>query len=84
MNKSELIKHISERTAAPQVLTGKIVDAAIVAIKQQVLAGETVQLMGFATFTLKARPERQGRNPQTGEAMTIDATEKPHCKLGKW
>ena len=46
-------------------------------------AGDKVQLVGFGTFEVKALAERTGRNPKTGEAMTIAASKKPAFAAGK-
>ena len=45
--------------------------------------GEKVQLVGFGTFEVSERAAREGRNPQTGEAMTIAASKTPKFKAGK-
>lgn len=44
---------------------------------------EKIQLVGFGTFKIRERAERTGRNPQTGEQMTIPASKSPAFKLGK-
>ena len=59
------------------------VDAVMTSIIEDVAAGNKVQLIGFGTFETSTRAEREGRNPQTGEAMTIPATVVPKFKAGK-
>lgn len=88
MNKVELIKATKEIVS--QELegvtakdTGIFVEATIKAIQDAVIAGEKVQLIGFGTFETVERAERQGRNPKTGEAMTIAASKAPKFKAGK-
>ena len=49
----------------------------------ETLKGDKVQLVGFGTFEVRERPERQGRNPQTKEPMTIAASKLPAFKAGK-
>lgn len=84
MTKKDLINQLSAHLEMPKSTANTVLNAAIDIIKDAVLAGETVQIKEFATFSLKERAERQGRNPQTGEAITIPAHTKPFCKLAKW
>ena len=88
MNKTELIKVtkeiVSQELEGVTVKdTGIFVEATIKAIQDAVIAGEKVQLIGFGTFETVERAERQGRNPKTGEAMTIAASKAPKFKAGK-
>ena len=88
MNKTELIKAtkeiVSQELEGVTVKdTGIFVEATIKAIQNAVIAGEKVQLVGFGTFEVVERAERQGRNPKTGEAMTIAASKAPKFKAGK-
>ena len=88
MNKTELIKAtkeiVSQELEGVTVKdTGIFVEATIKAIQDAVIAGEKVQLIGFGTFEVAERAERQGRNPKTGEAMTIAASKAPKFKAGK-
>lgn len=88
MNKTELIKAtkeiVSQELEGVTVKdTGIFVEATIKAIQDAVIAGEKVQLIGFGTFETVERAERQGRNPKTGEAMTIAASKSPKFKAGK-
>ena len=50
---------------------------------KQLKAGDKVQLVGFGTFEVAERPEREGRNPRSGETMTIAASKNPKFKAGK-
>ena len=88
MTKQELIKStkeiVSQELEGVTVKdTGIFVEATIKAIQNAVIAGEKVQLVGFGTFEVVERAERQGRNPKTGEAMTIAASKAPKFKAGK-
>ena len=88
MTKQELIKStkeiVSQELEGVTVKdTGIFVEATIKAIQDAVIAGEKVQLIGFGTFETVERAERQGRNPKTGEAMTIAASKAPKFKAGK-
>ena len=58
---------------------GKVFDY----ITEQLSAGEKISLIGFGTFEVAERPERQGRNPRTGETTTIAASKTPKFKAGK-
>lgn len=88
MTKQELIKStkeiVSQELEGVTVKdTGIFVEATIKAIQDAVIAGDKVQLIGFGTFETVERAERQGRNPKTGEAMTIAASKAPKFKAGK-
>ena len=88
MTKNEMIKAtkeiVSQELEGVTVKdTGIFVEATIKAIQNAVIAGEKVQLVGFGTFEVIERAERQGRNPKTGEAMTIAASKAPKFKAGK-
>jgi DNA-binding protein HU-beta len=73
MNKSELIDAIATQTDASKAQTGEILDATIEAITKAVTDGETVQLIGFGSFSSGNRAARTGRNPTTCEEIRIPA-----------
>ena len=52
-------------------------------VSEEMQKGEKVQLVGFGTFEVSERAAREGRNPQTGETMTISASKSPKFKAGK-
>ena len=52
-------------------------------VTEELQKGEKVQLVGFGTFEVSERPARVGRNPQTKEQMTIEASKAPKFKAGK-
>jgi len=83
MNKSELIEAIAESAELTKSDAGRALDAALEAITAALKRGETVSLVGFGSFGVKERAERQGRNPQTGNAITIQAAKIPSFKAGK-
>ena len=64
---------IAEKADVTAVEAKKTLDATIEAIKDAVVAGDKVQLLGFGTFAVKKRPARQGVNPSTGAKITIAA-----------
>ncbi|MEI7796634.1 MAG: HU family DNA-binding protein [Methylococcaceae bacterium] len=89
MNKSELISAIAESANAikPDSLTkadaGRALDGFIAAVTKALSVGDTVALVGFGTYSVKERAERKGRNPQSGEEITIKAAKTPTFKAGK-
>ncbi len=83
MNKSELIEAIAESADLTKADAGRALDAVIDAITEALKKGDTVSLVGFGSFAVKERAERQGRNPQTGEVITIQAAKIPSFRPGK-
>ena len=83
MNKTELVAAMAEQAG----LTKKDAEAALKAFTDVVAAelkkDGKVQLVGFGTFEVSERAAREGRNPQTGESMTIAASKVPKFKAGK-
>lgn len=82
MNKTELVKKIAEKAELSQADSKKALEATVEAIKEALAAGESVQLIGFGTFSVAERPERQGKNPRTGEVLTIPAKKVAKFKAG--
>ena len=78
MNKTELIAAIAERAEISKKDSEKAVKAFI-----DVVTEEKVQFVGFGTFEVSKRAARTGKNPQTGEPMTISACNAPKFKAGK-
>lgn len=83
MNKSELIDQIAQRAQLSKANANAALDATVAAITEALKSGDTVSLVGFGTFEVRARAERQGRNPKTGEAIRIEAAKNPAFKAGK-
>lgn len=83
MTKTELIAAVSDKTGFAKKDVGSIIDATFSEITNSMAAGNEVRLIGFGTFEVRDRGERQGRNPQTGEPMTIAAKKAPAFKAGK-
>jgi DNA-binding protein HU-beta len=83
MNKSELIDAIAESAELTKADAGRALDGFIKAVEGALKAGESVALVGFGTYSVKERAERKGRNPQTGEEITIKAARIPSFKAGK-
>ena len=83
MNKTELISAMSEKSELTKVDTEKALKAFIDTLTEELKNGGKVQLVGFGTFEVAERAERQGRNPKTGETITIPASKSPKFKAGK-
>ena len=83
MNKTELVAAMAEQTG----LSKKDAEAALKAftdvVANELKANGKVQLVGFGTFEVSERAAREGRNPQTGDTMTIAASKAPKFKAGK-
>ncbi|CAE6867075.1 DNA-binding protein HU-beta [Paraburkholderia aspalathi] len=83
MNKSDLIDAVSAQTDVSKAQTGEALEALIDAITKAVTGGETVQLIGFGSFSSGARAARTGRNPQTGAEIKIPASKTVKFTAGK-
>lgn len=82
MNKAELIDIVAAKANASKAATSVVIGAAIEAITEAMSKGETVQFIGFGTFSVQDRPARTGRNPQTGAEMKIAAKKVVRFKAG--
>jgi DNA-binding protein HU-beta len=74
MKKTELIEAVSAATGESQAATARALEALINIISKEVASGGEVAITGFGSFKASARSERAGRNPRTGESMTIAAS----------
>ncbi|KRE07954.1 HU family DNA-binding protein [Priestia megaterium] len=83
MNKAELIDAVATKSELTKQDSRKAVDALFETISNTLAKEEKIQLLGFGTFEVRERAERTGRNPQTGEEMTIPASKVPAFKPGK-
>lgn len=83
MNKQELIDAVASSTGASKTIAGEAVDAVIGAITTAVVKGDTVQLIGFGSFSQGSRAARTGRNPATGEEINIAAAKTVKFTAGK-
>ena len=73
MNKTELIEKIAAKAAMSKADAKKALEATTEAVKEALVAGESLQLIGFGTFSVAERPAREGVNPHTGEKIAIAA-----------
>jgi DNA-binding protein HU-beta len=83
VNKQELIDAVAESADLPKASATRAIDAVLDSITDALKKGDSVSLVGFGSFNVKARPARIGRNPQTGAAINIAATNVPSFKAGK-
>src|SRR6266478_97125 len=75
MNQSELIEKVAQASELNQAAAGRAVKAVVNAILDALVAGEAVRVSGLGSFDVAVRPAREGRNPQTGEAIQIADSE---------
>lgn len=78
-----MIDLIADKCELTKSQAGRALDAMLEGITAALRNGEQVALVGFGTFAVKDRAERQGRNPQTGATMVIKASRIPGFKPGK-
>ncbi len=83
MNKAELIDMVADNADLSKAAAARAVDAVFDGITESLQGGDTVTLVGFGTFSVSARSARTGRNPRTGESITIAASKAPKFKAGK-
>ena len=83
MNKKELIMAVAEKAELSKKDADKAVNAMLDTIMETVALEEKVQIVGFGTFEIRNRSERQGRDPRTNSPITIPASKVPAFKVGK-
>ena len=83
MNKQELIGQVADHSGLTRGDAMKAVEAVFDVISAALKKGDEVRLVGFGTFSVSKRKASTGRNPRTGEPMTIKASSQPKFKAGK-
>lgn len=83
MNKTELIKKISEKSGITQKDVDLIVKSYIEVVTEALKDGEKVQIPGFCSYEVKQKAERMAINPATKEKVKVPACKVPVCKMGK-
>ena len=83
MNKNDLIAAVSETSDLSKADATKAVDSVFDTISNTLKNGDEVRLVGFGTFSVAHRKASKGRNPRTGEEITIPASNQPKFKAGK-
>ncbi len=74
MNKAEMADRLAARTVLNKAAARDVVDSIFAVIGEALANGEEVRIAGFGTFTARTRPARTGRNPKTGEVISISAS----------
>ena len=82
MNKTELVEKIAAAAGLSKADSQKALEATIAAIKDALVAGDKVALVGFGTFSVSERPAREGINPATKEKIKIAAKKVAKFKPG--
>ncbi len=83
MTKMELISMVASKSELSKKDSEKAVNAFIDSIVDTLVKGDKIQLIGFGTFEVRDRAAREGKNPLTGEKLSIPATKVPAFKAGK-
>ena len=82
MNKTELIDKIAAGAGISKADSKKALDATVNALKEALIAGDKIQLVGFGTFSVNERPAREGINPATKEKIQIAANKVAKFNAG--
>ncbi|MCI9216452.1 HU family DNA-binding protein [Lachnospiraceae bacterium 42-17] len=83
MNKTELVAAIASQAEISKKDSEKALKAFVDVVTAELKKGHKIQLVGFGTFETSTRAAREGRNPQTGKTMKIEACKAPKFKAGK-
>lgn len=83
VNKNDLVGAVSSSAGLSKSDAAKAVDGVFEAITGALKGGDEVRLVGFGTFSVAARAASEGRNPRTGDKITIPASKQPKFKAGK-
>jgi len=83
MNKNDLINAVAEKEGLEKKVAAKAVAAVFDCIGDALDKGDSVQLIGFGTFQVRARAAKKARNPKTGAVINVKATKVPAFKAGK-
>jgi len=82
VRKQELVRAVADATQQNDTVSTQAVNAVFSAIEDSLSQGDEVTISGFGSFKVVERSARQGRNPQTGEPMTIGARKSPVFRPG--
>ena len=82
MKKVELVEAVATEAGLTKADAGRAIDATFAAITEVLKKGEKITLIGFGTFSVSRREERNGRNPQTGAVVKIPARNAVTFKAG--
>ena len=82
MNKTEFVANVAKTAGTTKAEVSKVLAAGIAVITKALKKGETVQIIGFGTYSVAKRAARKGRNPATGKEIKIAASKAPKFKAG--
>ncbi len=82
MTKTELVATAAKKSGLTQKDTDKALNALMEAVSEALANGDKVQLTGFGTFEVREKAAREGRNPRTGETISVPASKAPAFKAG--
>ncbi len=83
MTKSQLIEAIAERRNITKSRADQIVDIVFQSMSSALERGDGIEIRGFGSFTVRDYPSYQGRNPKTGDPVTVPEKRLPRFKVGK-
>ena len=83
MTRTELVANVAEKAGITKKSADLVLNSLFDTIKQALVEGDKVQIIGFGTFEIRNRAARKGRNPQTNEEIDIPASKLPSFKAGK-
>ena len=83
MTKDELIEKVASGAGLSKADAARVINTSIDSITSALKKGQSVSLVGFGTFKISKRKARKGRNPRTGETITIKAAKVPKFTAGK-
>lgn len=83
MTKAELIAQVAEKSELSKKDAEKAIAAVVSSVTDALVAGDKVQLVGFGTFEVRDRKEKESKNPRTGEKIIVPAKKAPAFKAGK-
>ena len=83
MNKTELVTAVADKAEMTKKDAEKAINAVFASIEEALASGDKVQIIGFGTFEVKNRKEREGHNPKKNEKIMIPASKSPVFKAGK-
>ena len=83
MNKTELVAAVAAKAGLTKEQAANAVNAVFGSMSEALTKGDKIQLVGFGTFAVKYRKEKQSKNPQTGAKITVPATYRPSFAAGK-
>jgi DNA-binding protein HU-beta len=83
MNKTEFVEKIAAASGLSKADSKKALEAVVATVKEALVAGDKVALVGFGTFAVSERPAREGINPRSKEKIKIAAKKVAKFKAGK-